>query len=296
MDTECKSCLFNSFEKQIEEKVKKPDLKKELLNEINNFLVNVNSNLKTPQVARELNQIIIKKTKINDLNEVEKKTSNDFALRHYNELKNLVLKSADPLNTALRLSIAGNIMDFAACPDFFSDTENYFKKTIDKVLSADFAIDDSKELLEKIKNSKIILMLGDNAGEIVLDKLFIETIKHSNVYYAVKSKPVINDATLDDAIYTGINKVAKIITNGYDAPSTILEKASDKFLNYWNKADLIISKGQGNFEGLMENTRENLFFLMMVKCDVIANQLALKKGDFIVLSNEFFEYMNYFKW
>jgi uncharacterized protein with ATP-grasp and redox domains len=206
-------------------------------------------------------------------------------LKQYAEFKNLVSKSENPFNVALRLSIAGNIMDFAACPEFFENSEQYLNNAINEVLNADFNIDDSQELENSIKRSKTLLFLGDNAGEIVFDKLFLETIYHPNVYYAVRGKPVINDVTVEDAYYVGIDKTAEIISNGYDAPSTIIEKASQKFLKIYYDADLIISKGQGNLEGLINNTRDDLYFLLKVKCNVIAKLTGVKKGDYIVKKN-----------
>jgi uncharacterized protein with ATP-grasp and redox domains len=197
----------------------------------------------------------------------------------------MVLKSDNPFDTALRLSIAGNIMDFAACPEFFADTTNYFNHTIERVLTATITIDDSKELQKRLARSKTLLFIGDNAGEIVLDKLFLDTVNHPDVYYAVREKPILNDATIYDAYYSGMNAEAKIISSGYDAPSTIMGKSSDKFLSIFNGADLVISKGQGNLEGLINYKRSDLFFLLMVKCDVIARLLNVRKGDFVVQRN-----------
>lgn len=140
----------------------------------------------------------------------------------------------------------------------------------------------SSELKEALSTAKTVLYLGDNAGEIVLDKLFIETLMHPNLYFAVRGAPVINDATLDDAQYVGIDAVADVISNGYDAPSTIVDRCSPQFQELFNKADVIISKGQGNLEGLLEKTDKQVYFLLMVKCDVIAEALGVKKGDFVV--------------
>jgi damage-control phosphatase, subfamily I len=112
----------------------------------------------------------------------------------------------------------------------------------------------SSELKEALSTAKTVLYLGDNAGEIVLDKLFIETLMHPNLYLAVRGAPVINDATLDDAQYVGIDTVADVISNGYDAPSTIVDGCSPQFQELFNKADVIISKGQGNLEGLLDKT------------------------------------------
>ncbi len=284
MDNECKLCLIKSFEKILAEK-SAGKIKNELSGRIRDYVNGINSELITPEAAREINRMLTEKLNIYDLHKEEKLISNNIALNHYSRFRELVLTSESPFNTALRLSIAGNIMDYAACPEFFVNSEQYFDKIINEVLTAEFAIDNSKELEEEIHNSKTLLFLGDNAGEIVLDKLLLETIGHPNVFYAVRDKPVINDATAEDAYYTGINTLAKIISNGYDAPSTIIEKASAEFLAVYNDADLIISKGQGNFEGLASNTREDLFFLLIVKCDVIARLLGVKKGDYMVKKN-----------
>ena len=182
-------------------------------------------------------------------------------------------------DTALRLAIAGNIIDYGI--------SNHFdlQSTIDKVLSCDFAIDDSVRLKQELSVAKNVLYLGDNCGEIVFDKLFIETIMHPNLTYAVRGNPVINDVTLDDAQFVGMNVVADIISNGYDAPSTILEYCSAEFVDAFNRADVIISKGQGNLEGLLGRTTKNVYSLLMVKCEVIADTLGVNNGDFVVKKN-----------
>jgi uncharacterized protein with ATP-grasp and redox domains len=285
MDNECKQCLIKSFEKILAEKSAGSEIKNKLSVKIRDYVYGIDSELVTPEAAREINKLLVETLNISDLHKEEKLGSNDIALNNYHRCRELVLKSASPFNAALRLSIAGNIMDYAACPEFFTNSEQYFDKMINEVLTVKFAIDNSKELEERIHNSKTLLFLGDNAGEIVMDKLLLETIGHPNVYYAVRDRPVINDVTSEDAYYTGINTIAKIISNGYDAPSTIIEKASGEFIAVYNDADLIISKGQGNLEGLTSNTREDLFFLLIVKCDVIARLLGVKKGDYVVKKN-----------
>ena len=115
-----------------------------------------------------------------------------------------------------------------------------------------------------------------------MDKLFIKTIKHPNLIYVVRGAPVINDATMEDAEYVGMSNAAKVISNGYDAASTIPSKSSKEFQKYFEKSDLIISKGQGNLEGLFPLNDDCLFFLLMVKCDVIAEFLNVKKESFVV--------------
>jgi len=232
--------------------------------------------------TRDLNRMIQKYNGNADPYKKEKKQSNDLALGMYEEMKENVLSSDNPFETALKIAISGNIIDFAV-------SEQYdLKSTVDKVLTSDFGIDDSIQLKEEIQNAKKVLYLGDNNGEIVFDKLFVETIDHPNLYFAVRGAPVINDGTLEDAIYVGMDKKAKIISNGYDAPSTIPEKCSAEFQELFNSADVIISKGQGNLEGLMNRSDKRIFFLLMVKCDVVAERLGVKKGDFVIVRGNSF--------
>ena len=143
----------------------------------------------------------------------------------------------------------------------------------------------SEQLRQEIKNAETILYLGDNAGEIVMDKLFLETVNHPNVWFAVREQPVLNDVTRREAEDVGIGKFARIISNGDDAPSTLLHRVSNEFRQVYEQADLIISKGMGNYEGLMFGADPRLFFLLMVKCDVIGRKIGALKGDFVVKNN-----------
>lgn len=285
MEQECKICLKKSFDRLFENYPMDKSIRKRLSNKLILYISKVNSNISTPEVARTLHEIYTEVVHDPDPYKEEKRKSNNIVLSQYDDFKKMLIASKNPFDTALRLSIAGNIIDFAACPEFFQDASNYLLKTVNKVLNSKFAIDDSLELKRRIEKANTILMLGDNCGEIVLDKLFIETINHDNIHYAARGDPVINDATIEDAYYVGINSYANVISNGYNAPSTILEKSSKEFNDIFNKADLIISKGQGNYEGLIDNHNKNIFFLIMVKCDVIARKTGVKKGDFVVFKN-----------
>ena len=134
--------------------------------------------------------------------------------------------------------------------------------------------------LEKALPEYDFLYLGDNAGESVFDKLLIETI-NKPVFYATREVPVINDVIIDDAIASGLNSVAEIISSGSPAPGIILPLCSDEFLSVFQKADMIISKGQGNYEGLSDADR-NIFFLLKAKCPVIAKDLNVNVNDIIL--------------
>lgn len=277
IDNRCVQCFLKTYQRLF----KKFDVKNAeqgLFLSAFQRIINENQNASHPEIQRELNRAFYQIMKVRDPFAEEKALSNRIALKLYEQWKPKVLSADIPFDLALRLSIAGNIMDYGANNSF--DVH----KTIENVLHASFAIDHSELLKNKIQKAKRIMYLGDNAGEIVFDKLFIETIKHPEVFYAVKNAPVLNDATMVDANEIGINSVAKVISNGYDAPSTILTKCSNDFLELYHSADLIISKGQGNFEGLMNENDNRIFFLLMVKCDMIADILNVEKGSFIVFN------------
>lgn len=278
-DYRCFFCFARAFERLLEKENLSVEEKNCFAVDMFGLFNNVNGNFSAPALSRELHMLLKKNSNNPDPYSEVKQQSNDLVLKMYPELKNLVFNSDNQFDSALRLAIAGNIMDFGVSNDFD------LQVTIDKVLHSDFAIDDSIELKQAISQAKTVLYLGDNCGEMVCDKLFIETMMHPNLIYAVRGAPVINDATLADARYVGMDLVADIISNGYDAPSTILEQCSSEFLEVFNRADVIISKGQGNLEGLLGKTGKAVYSLLMVKCDVIADALGVKKGDFVVSRN-----------
>jgi hypothetical protein len=278
-DYRCFFCFARAFERLIEKENLSPEKKKCFASDMFGLFNQVKHDFSIPMISRELHVLLKQYSDNPDPYKEAKKQSNDLVLGMYADLKNIVFQAANQFETALRLAIAGNIIDYGIGNQF--DLQG----TIDKVLSSDFAIDDSVELKQALSKAKTVLYLGDNCGEMVFDKLFIETMMHPNLIYAVRGAPVINDATLDDAKYVGMDIVADVITNGYDAPSTILENCSAEFRKVFDHADVIISKGQGNLEGLLGQTNKEVYFLLMVKCEVIADALGVKKGDFVVRKN-----------
>jgi len=279
-DYRCFFCFARAFERLIEKENLEPEEKKHFANDMFGLFNEVKHDFSIPKLSRELHVLLKKYSNNLDPYKEAKKQSNDLVLSMYPDLKEIVFQSENQFETALRLAIAGNIIDYGI--------GNHFdlQATIDKVLNSDFAIDDSLHLKQALSEAKTVLFLGDNCGELVFDKLFIETIMHPNLIYAVRGEPVINDVTLEDAKYVGMDIVADVISNGYDAPSTILEHCSSEFLEVFNRADVIISKGQGNLEGLLGKTTKDVYFLLMVKCEVIADALGVRKGDFVVMKNK----------
>ena len=273
---ECIPCaigsLINLFNRGFVPLEKQEDAMRSLLK----YLSEVNFNQSPPALGQQMHRIIRQVLDDPDPYKEIKYKFNSLMLEYYPRLKEKVDTAPDPFNYALRLAIAGNVIDFG--PDNLFDIND----TLKEAESVKLGIDHSQQLKKEIKNAKTLLYLGDNAGEIVMDRLLLETINHSNVYFVVRGAPIINDITIADANQVGINQIATVISNGDDAPGTILENVSAQFRNIYNKADLIIAKGQGNYESL-SGCGKNIYFILMAKCDHVANHLGVRVGDFLTL-------------
>ncbi|MBU8914041.1 MAG: DUF89 family protein [Spirochaetales bacterium] len=229
----------------------------------------------TPPVTGDLIYGKIRQmTGVNDpYNEIKKETIRE-ALELYPELKNIVRKSDNRMLTAAKIAIAGNVIDLGVGNDF------NITRDVHAILNQEFAILHFEEFLESLNKAESVLYLGDNAGESVFDKLLIEELGKP-VTYVVRDIPVINDVTMEDAIDSGLDTVAEIISSGSSAPAIIPGLCSDEFLDRFESAEMIISKGQGNYEGL-SNVERPIFVLLKAKCQVIANDLGVDTGDIIL--------------
>ena len=234
-----------------------------------------------PVMASEMYYMIRDLTGINDPYDEIKRYYNEKALTMLVELEGIVAESEDPFKTALRIAVAGNIIDFG-----IGTKDNIqIRGTLEKALKAEFAIDRIEELRGKNADAGSVLYLADNAGEIVFDRLFIEQIGPYRVTCALRHAPIINDATLNDAEHAGLSKVCRVISSGCTAPGTLIQSCSQEFMDLFSSADVVVSKGQGNFETLNLSDRE-IFFLFMVKCPVISREVGVPVGSFIALHHD----------
>jgi damage-control phosphatase, subfamily I len=255
-------------------------LQERVLREVSEKLLESNWDVTPPELAHQVHSIVKRITKENDPYGGVKRESNDLVLKMYHELKETVKKSRGPLRKAVRLAIAGNIIDFGVAQEF------NLESTISEVLKKRFAIDDYETLKEKLENAETLLFFVDNAGEIGFDKLlvetFLETTKFEKISFVVKGGPIINDATLEDAVYMGLdglpNREFLTMSNGEEGTGPA--RSSQTVKRLIRDYDLVISKGQGNYEGLSEHN--GLFFMLMVKCPIIASDLGVEVGDIIL--------------
>jgi len=220
-----------------------------------------------PEIGDRIHRIVRQEVGSGDPYRLAKEKSTRQALAFYPRLKALTSEADDPLDTAIRLSIAGNIIDLAPAQKYD------LWENVERVLAQPFAVDHGAAFREILSRVGQVLYLADNAGETVFDRVLIETLGVP-VVYAVKGGPVLNDATLEDAYAAGVDQVAKVVSTGSDAPGTILRCCSAEFRRLYDEAELVVAKGQANYETLSDQGAR-LFFLLQAKCAVIARDLGV---------------------
>jgi len=239
-------------------------------------LSRVDYNQSPPVMGRTLQKLIRESLQNPDPYHRLKQHYNHLKLELYPSSKEMVENSADPFDTAMRLALAGNVIDFGSKYQF--DIMEHIQLAMDHQL----AIDDSRELRHDLTHADTLLYIGDNCGEIVLDKLFLESIRVPRKYFVVRESAVINDITADDAMMTGMDQIAKVITTGDNSPGAVWESASNDFKDHFVKADVVISKGQGNLEGLIDVPHDHVYFLLVTKCELIAERIGTRVGDYVI--------------
>ena len=284
---DCIPCFFKQALEAARKAGASAKVQKKILDELAGILPKISLTSSPPEIGKIIYALVSEVSGKKDPFLKEKKRSNELALGIYDKLSKRIDSSGDKLLLAVELAIAGNIIDYGVKNSLNVDVElakilNEEKKVIKKESKAIF---DYTRFKRALKHSKNILYLADNAGEVVFDRILIEQIKRMDedkqIIYAVKEKPVINDALKRDAKDCGIGKVARIVSSGSDAPGTVLSLCSKDFLSMYREADMVISKGQGNFEALSK-TKRPVFFLFMAKCRVIAKDIGCKVGDVIL--------------
>ena len=212
-----------------------------------------------------------------------KKTYNDFVLSKEESIKNQIKKAADPLKTSLTYARSGNYIDFGALSEI--DTCTF----TDLLSNATFAKQDEavyKEFIRECKSGKKFLLIADNCGEIVLDKIFLEQLKreypHLEITVMVRGADVLNDVTEADVAYVGIDKIARVATSGSGVGGIIYELISEEAKEILDASDIILAKGQGNYESLGGHGR-HIYYSFLCKCDLFMNRFAVPKftGMFI---------------
>jgi uncharacterized protein with ATP-grasp and redox domains len=271
---DCIPCFFKQALFAARVAVDDEDKIKDVLDRIGMLISEIPLHNPPPETSREIYKAVREITGVEDPFAGLKAKSIKSALALYPSLKQRLAASADPLETAVKLAIAGNVIDFGANPDF------ELEKDIQSILEGELSVNHYETFKQKLAAAQTILYIGDNAGETVFDRILVEFMAKP-VVYIVREGPIINDATTEDAVKSGLDKVATIVSSGWDGPGISLKSGSGAFLGHYKSADLIISKGQGNYETLSAEQRP-VFFLLKAKCPVIARNLGVEEGDTVI--------------
>jgi damage-control phosphatase, subfamily I len=249
-----------------------------ILREVMGWLSDLDMQSPPPLLAQRIHRLLRETACTEDPYREMKVRQNRMAKELLPRYRAEIAAAADPLDAAVRLAVAANLIDMGAKTGWNeADVPRELERSAQTPLSGDL-----EALRSAIAQTRRILYLADNAGEIVFDRLLIEQLPRARVTAVVRGSPVINDATRADALEAGLDELVEIIDNGSDAPGTLLEDCSVEFQRRFAEADLILAKGQGNFETLV-NEPGNIFFLFRIKCPVTAGMVGQPVGTHVLV-------------
>ena len=282
ISSECYLCIFSQALKI--SKIMKLDEEKtsEILRGVGKILSKYNLNVTPPEIAKEVYEFISEVSKVKDPYLNEKKEAINEALKFKKILQKRIQKSKNPLFDACRVAISGNVIDLGV------NQEYDLQKEIKNIFELNFKYNDFDKFQSELNNAKSIVYLADNAGENVFDEILIEVLKNyvDTIYYFVRGKPIINDVTKEDLAGLEIEKLAKIIDTGVSTPGFNLKFANKFSKNLFYEADMVISKGMGNFECLYNECKRSVFYLFKVKCEVVAREVKANIGEYVFLKGK----------
>jgi len=282
---ECIPCFIKQSLEAARMATDDEDIHEKVLKEVMKHLETISFSDSPPELSRDVHKIIKTITKSKDPYKKVKDQSNEMARNLYPHLKKLVDEADDSLFMAIKLAIVGNVIDFGASNRF------NIEDMIDVAVKQKFADEAYPQFKKTLEQAKTIIYVADNSGEIFFDKLLIEELKKrgEKITYVVKANPIINDALIGEAKFAGIDNLATIIEGdaGQDrsAPGILLRYASKEFLKNFESADMVISKGQGNYESL-SNCKREVFFLLMIKCPLVAEDIGIDMATLVLKVNK----------
>lgn len=274
---DCLPCFLRQVLEASRLATESEDIQHRIMKDAANIVADFESYRFAPELGREIHQLVSRYTDKDDPYYKIKRDSIKTALAIYPRLKRFIYEQEDRLYWALKAAATGNIIDAAISTDI--DISN----VVENELRKEFVAADLEHFRDRLAEAKNLLIIADNAGETVFDRVLIEELLYLDITYAVRSRPIINDATIKDAHDSGLSRVATLISSGCSAPGVILEECSEQFLNVFHSADIIISKGQGNYETLSEE--QEVFFLLKAKCPVIAQRLGIDVNEYVLGRN-----------
>lgn len=277
---ECVECIVGQIDKATKLLKLETKLSKEIMKEVETRAMKFSFDETPPLVAKDVYEYLALKTGLQDPLKNLKQESIKKAQTYVPLIEKKIEENDDKLFTAIKAAVAGNVIDFATTKEFSLDEE------INSIFDTNFSINDYKIFKDELKKTDALIILSDNAGENVFDKILIKTIKilypKLKIYYATRGKAIINDITTLEAKQVGIDNYCEVISTGVDTPGLEKKRASSEFMKLFENTPLVLSKGMGNFESLESYKDKKIFFLFKVKCGVVANKIKRNLGEIIL--------------
>ena len=276
---ECVECIINQSAK-VANAIEADDiLSNKLTSTVKNLSKEFSFDDTPPEIASYVYEEMARIAKKKDLYDEVKEYSTQKALSFVPLLQEKLTNSKDKLLTATKIAVAGNVIDLAAEVEFDLEDE------LEKIFHTQFAHNDFELLKENLKKAQSIVIIGDNVGEHIFDYMFIETLNelypNVEITYMVRGNPIINDVTIKEAKEAGFDNICKLVDSGVNTPGFTYNRATKEAKELFDNADLIISKGMGNYECMSPSHRGEICFLLKVKCSVVASSLNKEVGDII---------------
>ncbi len=279
IDEACVGCIINQSAKVADAINADKGLTKKLISTVEELSKDFSYEQNPPEIASYVYEKMAEIANKEDLYNEIKELSTKKALSLVPLLKDKLSISKDKLLTATKIAVAGNVIDLAAAVEFDLDEE------LEKVFYIDFAHDDFDKLKSELSHAKSVVILGDNVGEHIFDYMFVEVLKelfpHAKYSYFVRGNPIINDVTIKEALACGFDKLCDLVDSGVNTPGFAYSRANPHAKKLFDEADLVISKGMGNYECLSPSHRDKICFLLKVKCEVVASSLDKQVGDIV---------------
>ncbi|MDD6217150.1 MAG: ARMT1-like domain-containing protein [Roseburia sp.] len=281
MQEKCLPCVVNQAIKVADMVGMKE--KGNLLRRVFSYLSKVDYNaITSPELIGEIFSIIKEETGNQDPYKETRQKYNKMFLERLPAYEKEIEQSKNPFEEAVKYAIIGNVIDFNPIHELtILDVERHFKR----LKGENLEINDAALLRKELETAKTILYLGDNCGEICLDKILLRKIKAMNpkvqIFFATRGAAVVNDSIEEDAYLVGIDEVATVVSNGDSSLGTVLSRTSKEFLQIYEKADVVIAKGQANYECL-STEKKNIYFLLMTKCQAIAKDIGAPEMKMIL--------------
>ena len=279
IDEACVACIINQSAKVADAISADKDLKSLLTSTVEEMSKNFSFTNNPPEIAADVYENMATLANKDDLYKEVKESSTKKALSFVPFLKEELAQSKNKLLTATKIAVAGNVIDLAAEVEFDLEEE------LGKIFHTQFLHDNLEEMAQELSSAQSVLVLGDNVGEHIFDYVFIETLQklYPNISfsYMTRGTPIINDVTIKEAKEAGFDKLCNLVDSGVNTPGFTYNRANKASQKLFDSADLVISKGMGNYECLSPSHRQNICFLLKIKCGVVANSLDGQIGDIV---------------